>query len=53
MPEWRQFEIGISIRRYFPPIGTAGFERYLVRGKSLLPFAVYRLIAGALIWTFL
>src|SRR3954451_2180857 len=36
-PEWMQFEIGMSIRRYFPPIGTAGLLRDLVSGKSRVP----------------
>jgi len=37
MPQLMQFEIGISTRRYFPAIGTAGFDRLAVRGKSLVP----------------
>ena len=37
MPELRQFEIGISTRRYLPAIGTAGFERLAVRGYNLVP----------------
>jgi hypothetical protein len=37
MPELRQLEIGISTRRYFPAIGTAGFERLAVRGYNLVP----------------
>jgi hypothetical protein len=32
MPQLMQFEMGISTRRYFPAIGTAGFERLAVRG---------------------
>ena len=32
-----QFEIGISTNRYFPPIGTAGFERDSVNGNNLEP----------------
>jgi len=27
MSAWMQLLMGTSIRRYFPPIGTAGFER--------------------------
>src|SRR5215471_7322728 len=27
----------MSIRRYLPPIGTAGFERWWVRGKRRVP----------------
>src|ERR1700748_3479448 len=38
MPECRQFEIGISTRRYLPAIGTAGFERVVVNGASRLPW---------------
>ena len=30
--EWMQLEIGMSIRRYLPPIGTAGLLRDLVSG---------------------
>src|SRR3954469_14850716 len=36
-PEWMQFEIGMSIRRYLPAIGTAGLLRDLVSGKSRVP----------------
>ncbi len=31
-PELRQLLIGMSISRYLPPIGTAGFERWCVSG---------------------
>ena len=31
-PEWMQLEIGMSIRRYLPAIGTAGLLRDLVSG---------------------
>ncbi len=37
MPELMQFETGTSIKRYFPPSGTAGFARSFVKGKSLVP----------------
>ncbi len=37
MPEFRQLLIGMSTRRYFPPSGTAGLARSLVRGKSPVP----------------
>ena len=40
-----QFEIGISTRRYFPAIGTAGFERLAVRGYSLVPAPPPRITA--------
>src|SRR4029434_4532258 len=36
-PACRQLLIGMSIRRYFPPSGTAGFDRIWVSGKSLVP----------------
>ena len=29
--------IGMSMRRYLPPIGTAGLDLVAVRGKSRLP----------------
>jgi hypothetical protein len=32
-----QFETGTSIKRYFPPSGTAGFERSRVKGNNLDP----------------
>src|SRR5690242_10466567 len=38
--------IGTSIRRYLPPIGTAGFDRVAVRGKSLEPWPPPRMIAS-------
>ena len=37
MPELRQFEIGISTRRYLPAMGTAGLERFAVSGYNLVP----------------
>src|SRR5215203_409903 len=36
-PACRQLLMGISINRYFAPIGTAGFERMCVSGKSRVP----------------
>ncbi len=36
-PLLMQFESGISIKRYLPASGTAGFDRYLVKGKSRVP----------------
>ena len=38
MPLLMQFEIGMSISRYFPASGTAGLERCCVRGRSRVPF---------------
>ena len=32
-----QLLIGISTNRYLPAIGTAGFERFAVKGYNLLP----------------
>jgi hypothetical protein len=43
--EFKQLLIGMSIRRYFPPIGTAGFERRSVSGKSRVPRPPPRMIA--------
>ena len=37
MSELMQLEIGISTKRYFPAIGTAGFERFSVKGYNLEP----------------
>src|SRR6185503_8234714 len=36
-PAWRQLLIGMSISRYLPPIGTAGFDLICVNGNSLAP----------------
>ena len=33
-----QLESGMSISRYLPARGTAGFERYFVRGRSRDPW---------------
>jgi hypothetical protein len=33
-----QLEMGISTMRYFPPKGTAGFEREPVSGNKRVPF---------------
>src|SRR5688572_18313476 len=37
IPELMQLLMGMSIRRYFPAIGTAGFERILVNGCKRVP----------------
>jgi hypothetical protein len=37
--------MGISIRRYFPAIGTAGFERNLVNGYRRAPTPPPRITA--------
>ena len=46
MPLLMQLLIGTSIRRYAPPIGTAGFARCLVRGYNLLPAPPPRITAA-------
>jgi hypothetical protein len=33
-PELMAFEMGMSMSRYFPPIGTAGLARCMVNGYS-------------------
>lgn len=38
MPECKQFEMGISTKRYLPAIGTAGFDRVAVSGDKRLPW---------------
>src|SRR6185295_9229034 len=44
-PAVRQLLIGMSIRRYLPPIGTAGFDRLSVSGNSRVPRPPPRMIA--------
>lgn len=46
MPELMQFEIGISTKRYFPAIGTAGLLRLAVSGYNLVPAPPPRIIAN-------
>src|ERR1043166_1625924 len=46
--ELMQFEIGTSTRRYFPPSGTAGFERCAVSGNKRLPAPPPRITAKRL-----
>ena len=41
----RLAQIGLSNRRYLPPIGTAGLERNAVSGKSRAPWPPPRMIA--------
>src|SRR3990172_3065598 len=36
-PELMQLLMGMSMMRYFPAMGTAGFDRSCVRGKSRVP----------------
>jgi hypothetical protein len=37
MPEFKQFEIGMSTNLYLPAIGTAGFDRLAVNGNKRVP----------------
>lgn len=46
MPELMQLLTGISISRYLPATGTAGFARVLVRGYSREPCPPPRMIAS-------
>src|SRR6478672_4041818 len=46
MFELIQFEIGISTKRYFPAMGTAGFERLSVNGDNLEPCPPPRIMAN-------
>src|SRR5688572_15934960 len=43
--EWMQLEIGTSTSRYFPPSGTAGFDRSRVSGNKRLPAPPPRMTA--------
>ena len=52
MSEFMQLEIGISTKRYFPAIGTAGFERLAVSGNNLEPFPPPKIMANVLILIF-
>jgi hypothetical protein len=45
MFELIQFEIGMSTNRYFPAMGTAGFERLAVRGYKRVPAPPPRITA--------
>ena len=47
-----QLEIGISTKRYFPAIGTAGLERVWVNGANLEPCPPPRMIAKADLFIF-
>ena len=46
MSACRQLLTGMSIRRYLPPIGTAGFERCWVSGKRRVPWPPPRMSAS-------
>jgi hypothetical protein len=41
----------LGMRRYLPPIGTAGFERVSVNGKRRLPWPPPRMIARTSVFT--
>jgi hypothetical protein len=43
---WRHRLTGTSISRYFPPIGTAGFDRVAVSGKRRCPWPPPRMTAS-------
>jgi hypothetical protein len=45
MPELMQLDIGTSIRRYAPPIGTAGLARCCVSGNRRVPAPPPRMMA--------
>ena len=48
MPELIQFDIGTSMRRYAPPIGTAGFARREVSGRRRVPAPPPKMMAPTL-----
>ena len=47
-PELMQLEIGTLTNRYFPPSGTAGLARSLVRGNKRVPRPPPRITARTL-----
>ena len=47
-----QLEIGISTKRYFPAIGTAGFDLIFVSGYNLDPCPPPRIIANTFLFIF-
>src|SRR6476659_7210937 len=51
MSACRQLLIGMSINRYWPAIGTAGFERSCVSGKRRVPCPPPRMIARTSLFT--
>src|SRR6266516_522475 len=51
MSACRQLLIGMSIRRYFPPIGTAGLDRWWVSGNKRDPWPPPRMSASASLFT--
>jgi hypothetical protein len=46
IPELMQLDIGTSIKRYAPPIGTAGFERVFVNGYKREPAPPPKMMAA-------
>jgi hypothetical protein len=51
IPQCRQLEIGISTRRYFPPMGTAGLDRLAVSGYKRDPAPPPKITATILLAT--
>src|SRR5687767_3022861 len=51
MSACRQLLIGMSIRRYLPPIGTAGLDRSWVSGNSREPWPPPRMSARTSVFT--
>src|SRR6188508_1844717 len=51
MSACRQLLIGMSISRYWPAIGTAGFERSWVSGKRRVPCPPPRMMARTSLFT--
>jgi hypothetical protein len=37
IPEFKQFDMGMSTSRYLPAMGTAGLDRLAVKGYNLVP----------------
>jgi hypothetical protein len=46
MPEFIQFEMGISTKRYLPAMGTAGLLLLAVRGYKRVPAPPPRIMAS-------
>ena len=53
MSELIQLEMGMSTKRYFPAIGTAGFERLSVNGANLEPCQPPKIMANVLLFIIL
>ena len=46
MPEFKQLDMGTSMRRYAPPMGTAGLGRDFVSGYNRVPAPPPRMTAA-------